>query len=193
VEGSPTPENKDLCMANATRSFAFRGRGDQETWAGGRVVSSMQDPRVGNPHNVHLSPQPVSVELCLGGLGPAWQARDPGELLETQPNRAGMRRRLFWFMFATMSWTLWITRNMMVIEKLFPRCASHSVFKMLAFLQLWYPLTGSGWMACYEPGGPPSHHAAGLTSLATPWDSSSFCFMLGMFVLLPQRFRFLIL
>jgi hypothetical protein len=25
VEGSPTPKNKDLCMANATRSFAFRG------------------------------------------------------------------------------------------------------------------------------------------------------------------------
>jgi hypothetical protein len=65
-------KQKDLCMANATRSFAFRGRGDQETWAGGRIVSIMQDPRVGNPHNFHLSPQPVSVELCPGGLGPAW-------------------------------------------------------------------------------------------------------------------------
>jgi hypothetical protein len=44
VEGSPTPENKDLYMAITTRSFAFRGRGGQETWAGGRVVSIMRDP-----------------------------------------------------------------------------------------------------------------------------------------------------
>jgi hypothetical protein len=140
VEGSPTPENNDHCIAIATRSFAFKGRGGQETWAGGQVVSIMRDPRVGNPHNVHLSRRPVSVELCPGGPGPAWQARDLGVFLEAQANRTGTRRRLFWFIFAAMSWTLWITRNKMVIEKVFPRRASDSVFKMLASLQLWYPL-----------------------------------------------------
>jgi hypothetical protein len=102
-------------MAIATRSFAFKGRGGQEAWAGGRVVSTMRDPRVGNPHNVHLSHSSVSVELCPGGLGPAWQAWDLGEFLEVQANRTGTRRRPFWFMFAAMSWTLWITRNEMVI------------------------------------------------------------------------------
>jgi hypothetical protein len=135
MEGSPTPENKDLYMAIVTRSFAFRGWGGQETWGGGRVVSIVRDPRVGNPHNVHLSHSLVSMELC-----PAWQARDLGEFLETQANQTGMRHRLFWFMFTAMSWTLWTTRNKMVIERVIPRRASDSVFKMLASLQLWYPL-----------------------------------------------------
>jgi hypothetical protein len=141
MEGSTTPEHKDLCMAIATRSFAFRGRGGQETWAGGQVVSIMRDPRVGNPHNVHLSRCPVFVELCPGGPGPAWQARDLGEFLETQANRTGTRCPLFWFMFVAMSWTLWTTHNKMIIERLFSRCASDSVFKILASLQLWYPLS----------------------------------------------------
>jgi hypothetical protein len=86
VEGSPTPKNRYLCMAIITRSFAFMGRGGQETWAGGRVVSIMRDPRVGNPHNVHLSCSPVSVELCPGGPGSCmagpgpWRVpRNPGE------------------------------------------------------------------------------------------------------------------
>jgi hypothetical protein len=43
-------------------------------------------------------------------------------------------------MFTAMSWTLWITRNKMVIEKVFPQRASDSVFIMLASLQQWYPL-----------------------------------------------------
>jgi hypothetical protein len=73
-------------------------------------------------------------------LGTAWQARDLGEFLEAHANQTGTRRRLFWFMFAEMSWTLWITRNKMVIEKVFPRHASDSVFIILASLQLWYPL-----------------------------------------------------
>jgi hypothetical protein len=74
VEGSPTPENKDLYMAITMRSFAFRGRGGQETWAGGWVVSIMRDPRVGNPHNVYLFRNPVSVEPLVG-TGPPVPAR----------------------------------------------------------------------------------------------------------------------
>jgi hypothetical protein len=42
MEGPTTRENKDLCMAIAARSFSFRGRGGQETWAGGRVMSIMR-------------------------------------------------------------------------------------------------------------------------------------------------------
>jgi hypothetical protein len=43
-------------------------------------------------------------------------------------------------MFAVMSWTLWTTRNKMVIKKVFHQRVSDSIFKRLAFLQLWYPL-----------------------------------------------------
>ena len=73
-------------------------------------------------------------------LGPAWQAQDLGEFLETQANRTGNRRRLFWLMFAAMALTFWTIRNKMVIERIFLRHASDSMFKFLAFLQQWHPL-----------------------------------------------------
>jgi hypothetical protein len=83
---------------------------------------------------------PAARSFVQEALGPSWQAQDLGEFLETQTNQTGMRRHLFWFMFAAMSLTLWTTRNKMFIEIIFPRRASDSVLKMLAFLQLWYPL-----------------------------------------------------
>ena len=74
-------------------------------------------------------------------LGPAWQAPDLGEFLEIQANRTGERRRLFWLVFAALTWTLWTIRNKMVIERIFLRRASDSMFKFLAFLQQWHPLS----------------------------------------------------
>jgi hypothetical protein len=73
-------------------------------------------------------------------LGPEWQALDLGEFLEVHANRPGKRRRLFWLVFASMTWTLWTTRNKMVIERIFLRRASDSIFKFLAIMQQWYPL-----------------------------------------------------
>ena len=74
-------------------------------------------------------------------LGPAWQASDLGEFLEIQANRTGERRRLFWLVFAALTWTLWTIRNKMVIERIFLRRASDSMFTFLAFLQQWHPLS----------------------------------------------------
>ena len=68
-------------------------------------------------------------------LGPAWQASDLGEFLETQANRIGKRRRLFWLVFAVMTWTLWTIRNKMMIERVFLRRDSDSTFKFPTFLQ----------------------------------------------------------
>uniref|UniRef100_A0ACD5YRR4 Uncharacterized protein n=1 Tax=Avena sativa TaxID=4498 RepID=A0ACD5YRR4_AVESA len=73
-------------------------------------------------------------------LGPAWQARELGEFLQTQANRAGGGRRLFWLVFAGISWTLWNVRNKMVIEKTFPSRVTDPVFSFLGFLQQWSPL-----------------------------------------------------
>jgi hypothetical protein len=67
-------------------------------------------------------------------LGLEWQALDLGEFLEVRANCTGGRRRLFWLVFAAMFWTLWTIRNKMVIEHIFLRRASDSVFKFLAFL-----------------------------------------------------------
>jgi hypothetical protein len=68
-------------------------------------------------------------------VGPEWQALDLGEFLEEHANLIGGRRRLFRLVFAVMSWSLWTIRNKMVIEHIFLRRASVSVFKFLAFLQ----------------------------------------------------------
>uniref|UniRef100_A0A8I6X3U8 Reverse transcriptase domain-containing protein n=1 Tax=Hordeum vulgare subsp. vulgare TaxID=112509 RepID=A0A8I6X3U8_HORVV len=73
-------------------------------------------------------------------LGPEWAAHDFAEFLHVRATQDGRKRRLFWLVFAALTWTLWTTRNKMVIERVFPRRASDSFFKFLAFLQLSHPL-----------------------------------------------------
>ena len=68
-------------------------------------------------------------------LGPEWEAHDLAEFLQVRATQVGRKRRLFWLIFAAMMWTLWTTRNKMVIERVFPRRASDLFFKILAFLQ----------------------------------------------------------
>ncbi|KAE8779383.1 dna replication licensing factor mcm2 [Hordeum vulgare] len=73
-------------------------------------------------------------------LGPEWEAHDLAKCLQVRATQAGRKRRLFWLIFAALTWTLWMTRNKMVIERVFQRLASDSFFKFLAFLQHWHPL-----------------------------------------------------
>ena len=73
-------------------------------------------------------------------LGAEWEAHDLAEFLQVRATQVGRKRRLFWLIFAAMMWTLWTTRNKMVIERVFPCRASDSFFKFLAFLQYWHPL-----------------------------------------------------
>ncbi|KAE8809300.1 hypothetical protein D1007_14083 [Hordeum vulgare] len=73
-------------------------------------------------------------------LGPEWEASDLADFLQVRGTQVGHKRRLFWMVFAAMMWTLWTTRNNMMIEKVFQRHASDSFFKFLAFLQHWHPL-----------------------------------------------------
>ncbi|KAE8766362.1 dna replication licensing factor mcm2 [Hordeum vulgare] len=68
-------------------------------------------------------------------VGPEWEAHDLAEFLQLRATQVGRKRRLFWLVFAAMMWTLWTTRNKMVIERVFQRRASDSFFKFLAFLQ----------------------------------------------------------
>ncbi|KAE8809708.1 hypothetical protein D1007_13596 [Hordeum vulgare] len=73
-------------------------------------------------------------------LGPEWEAYNLADFLQVRATQVGRKRQLFWLVFAAMTWTLWTTRNKMVIESVFQRRASDSFFKFLAFLQLWHPL-----------------------------------------------------
>ena len=74
-------------------------------------------------------------------LGPDWEATDLAEFVQANANQPNIRRRLFWLVFAALTWTLWMTRNKMVIERVFLRRASDMLFKFLAFLQHWHPLS----------------------------------------------------
>src|SRR3954469_3048557 len=74
-------------------------------------------------------------------LGPDWEAPDLAEFLQARANQTNIRRRLFWLVFAAMSWTLWTIRNKMVIGHVLLRRASDMLFKFLAFLQQWRPLS----------------------------------------------------
>ena len=73
-------------------------------------------------------------------LGPDWRALDLAEFLQYRATHPPQHRRLFRLIFAAMAWTLWTTRNKMMIEKVFPAKASNS-FKFLAFMQHWHPLS----------------------------------------------------
>ncbi|KAE8775676.1 Heparanase-like protein 2 [Hordeum vulgare] len=73
-------------------------------------------------------------------LGPEWEAQQLADFLQVRATQVGRKRRLFWLVFEAMMWTLWTTRNKMVIERVFKRRASDSFFKFLAFFQHWHPL-----------------------------------------------------
>ena len=127
-------------MAAASEPPPLGGGGGQALGPGGRALSPLCGPRDGDTYPVLLFRRSLHVELIAEALGPEWQAEDMVGFLEVQANRVGRRRRLFWLVFAAMTWTVWTIRNKMVIEHVFLRRASDSVFKLLAFLQEWHPL-----------------------------------------------------
>ena len=48
--------------------------------------------------------------------------------------------RLFLFLFAGFAWTLWVTRNKMAIEKVFPKAPTDVLYAALSLLQKWIML-----------------------------------------------------
>jgi hypothetical protein len=48
------------------------------------------------------------------------------------------------FLFAGFSWTLWITKNKMAIEKTFPKSPSDVLYAALSLLQKWILLLEEG-------------------------------------------------
>jgi hypothetical protein len=101
-------------------------------------VSPLQRLGVDTPHFFTCLAARFLWSFVAEALGPEWQALDLGEFLKEHANRIEGRRRHFWLVFAVVSWTLWTIHNKMVIEHIFLRRASDSVFKFLAFLQQWY-------------------------------------------------------
>jgi hypothetical protein len=72
------------------------------------------------------------------GVG-LWLAdQRPRRVMENRANATGKKRRLFWSVFATMSWTLWTIRNKMVTGRVFPHNGSNHIVRCLVLLQQWY-------------------------------------------------------
>lgn len=78
---------------------------------------------------------PPPLELCSWRSRPELQASDMGDFLAFQANCARKRRHLLWFIFSAAAWTLWTTHNKMLIGKVILRHATHSILKLLAFMQ----------------------------------------------------------
>lgn len=74
-------------------------------------------------------------------LGPGWKALDMVGFLQTHANQTRRRKHLFWLVFAAVTWTLWTTCNKIMIEQVFLRQAADFIFKFLAFLHRWHPLS----------------------------------------------------
>lgn len=51
-------------------------------------------------------------------LGSEWLASDVGDFLNASAHRIGRWMRLFYLVFMMMTYTLWMTHNKMVMEKL---------------------------------------------------------------------------
>ena len=107
-------------------------------WA--MAFAPLPRPGNGNAHFVLVCSSTALWCFVREALGPEWEAHDLAEFLQVRATQVGRKRRLFWFIFVAMMWTLWTIRNKMVIERVFPRRASDSFFRFLAFLQHWHPL-----------------------------------------------------
>ena len=53
----------------------------------------------------------------------------------------GTRRAFIWVALGTLAWSLWCTRNKLVIERVIPSHVTDVIYKMCGFLQLWRPLS----------------------------------------------------
>ena len=51
------------------------------------------------------------------------------------------RRASLWVAMGTLAWTLWNSRNKLVIERVIPCRVTDAIYKMCGFLQLWRPLS----------------------------------------------------
>ena len=53
----------------------------------------------------------------------------------------GPSRAPIWVALGTLAWTLWCTRNKLVIERVIPYRVTDAIYKICGFLQLWRPLS----------------------------------------------------
>lgn len=83
-------------------------------------------------------------------LGVSWAPNSFGELRALTPSLAGQNKRLFWFGFSAMCWTLWTTRNKLNIEQVFPNKAVDRFFKFSIRLQRWKSLIKEGDLMAVE-------------------------------------------
>ena len=73
-------------------------------------------------------------------MGISWAPADFAALRPLSTTLSGLTKRLFWFDFLAMCWTLWTTRNKFTIEKVFPSSVANVIFKLCMFLQQWKSL-----------------------------------------------------
>lgn len=74
-------------------------------------------------------------------LGVSWNPSSFGEVRALGKVLPSSSRRIFWIVFPAFCWILWTTRNKFTIEKVFPRCPADCLFKLVALIQSWTPMS----------------------------------------------------
>ena len=78
------------------------------------------------------------LELHQGG---DWDHDNLPDLFQAVLSREARTRHSLWVVLGTLAWTLWTSRNRLVIEHVIPIRATDSIYKLSGFLQLWRPLS----------------------------------------------------
>jgi hypothetical protein len=67
----------------------------------------------------------------------SWNPAGAGDFLAIAQGLSGSFKRLAWFTFAAMCWTLWNIRNKLAMEGTLIRCPADAIFKMSMYMQSW--------------------------------------------------------
>ena len=72
-----------------------------------------------------------------------WDPHSAGDLAVIVASMTGGSKRVLWSCLGVLAWALWLTRNKLAIEGIFPSHPANILYKCNIFLQQWSPLARS--------------------------------------------------
>ena len=70
----------------------------------------------------------------------SWNPRSATDLAAIVATTKGGNNRVLWSCLGALAWSLWLTRNKLAIEGIFPTYPANIIYKRNLFLQQWSPL-----------------------------------------------------
>ena len=82
--------------------------------------------------------------------GVQWDPRSAAELVHILDAIQGPAKRVVWSCVGALFWALWLTRNKLTIEHIFPTNPVNCLFKAIIFLQQWRSLIKDGDLEAFD-------------------------------------------